>query len=373
MPPSGMPISGISASGSGPNQLTVSVVIPTYNRADTVPRAVQSVLAQTWPAKEIVVVDDGSSDNTREVLSGQGPQVKYVYQDNQGVSAARNTGIRAASGDLIALLDSDDEWEPWKLELQIAAFREFPDLLIVGTDCYAIEPGGHINRNFMRQTLRAHDTFSKMKAGFRNAELGANSTSAAITVGDFSSVMFLGNLFITSSIVARRDALVQAGLFDLSLLDAGDDYDLFWRVCEAGTAGLIDAAAVRFQRSRSDHLHLSSQMPISNLRSLERYLLAHPAGPELSPGLIQRRWAQSYVWAAQTLFDDNKPKEARPFIRAAMKHGAQSSRLRAYEVLSYLPAVVTEVARRLMQTKKKVIGTKNGGTRSATARSTIPP
>ena len=141
MPPSGMPASGMSASGSGPNQLTVSVVIPTYNRADTVPRAVQSVLAQTWPAKEIVVVDDGSSDNTREVLSGQGPQVKYVYQDNQGVSAARNTGIRAASGDLIALLDSDDEWEPWKLELQIAAFREFPDLLIVGTDCYAIEPG----------------------------------------------------------------------------------------------------------------------------------------------------------------------------------------------------------------------------------------
>ena len=93
----------------------------------------------------------------------------------------------------------------------------------------------------MRQTLRAHDTFSKMKAGFRNAELGANSTSAAITVGDFSSVMFLGNLFITSSIVARRDALVQAGLFDLS-----------FRSMPAVDHGTGSGACARLERRGSD-------------------------------------------------------------------------------------------------------------------------
>lgn len=99
--------------------MPVSVIIPTYNRVATVTRAIDSVLAQTYPHFEIIVVDDGSTDNTREVLNERyGDRICYVYQTNKGQAAARNAGIAAARYDLVAFLDSDDYWLPRKLEVQ---------------------------------------------------------------------------------------------------------------------------------------------------------------------------------------------------------------------------------------------------------------
>lgn len=97
----------------------VSVIIPTYNRAKFVTKAIDSVLAQTYSDYEIIVVDDGSTDNTREVLGPYMDKIIYIYQENAGVSAARNTGIRVASGQWIAFLDSDDIWFPDKLSCQM--------------------------------------------------------------------------------------------------------------------------------------------------------------------------------------------------------------------------------------------------------------
>jgi len=109
---------------------SVSVVIPTYNRVDLLERALDSVLGQTLPANEIIVVDDGSTDNTVSTLKPLHPEVKFIQQDNLGVSAARNTGISAARHEWIALLDSDDIWHVNKLERQIAALDNAPEYLI---------------------------------------------------------------------------------------------------------------------------------------------------------------------------------------------------------------------------------------------------
>ena len=102
--------------------MNLSVIIPTYNRAHVLPRALDSVLTQTLNGEslpfDVSVVDDGSTDNTAELIQAFYPQVHYVYQRNKGVSAARNTGLHHAKGDLIALLDSDDEWLPNKLARQ---------------------------------------------------------------------------------------------------------------------------------------------------------------------------------------------------------------------------------------------------------------
>lgn len=98
---------------------SVSVVIPTYNRARTIGKAIDSVLAQTFKDLEVIVVDDGSKDDTAEVLARYGGQIRLIRQENRGVSAARNSGIRAAHGQWVAFLDSDDEWHPMKLALQI--------------------------------------------------------------------------------------------------------------------------------------------------------------------------------------------------------------------------------------------------------------
>ena len=102
----------------------VSVIIPTYNRAHYVVEAVESVLAQTHKNIEIIVVDDGSTDGAEEILDPYKDRIRYFYQENQGVSAARNLGIRNANGQYLAFLDSDDLWLPDKTELQLNFLKE---------------------------------------------------------------------------------------------------------------------------------------------------------------------------------------------------------------------------------------------------------
>ncbi len=107
------------------------MVIPTYNRAEMVVEAVQCVLAQTHSNTEIIVVDDGGTDDTPQRLAEFGPRVLYLRQANQGVAAARNAGIRRASGEFVAFLDSDDLWHQRKLEIQMDYLRRHPEVGIV--------------------------------------------------------------------------------------------------------------------------------------------------------------------------------------------------------------------------------------------------
>jgi glycosyltransferase involved in cell wall biosynthesis len=110
---------------------TVTVIIPTYNYGRFVADAIASVLAQTYAVFEIVVVDDGSTDETEEVVKTFGERVRYIKQQNAGVSAARNAGIEVSSGDLIAFLDADDTWLPEKIEKQVAKFAEDAEIGLV--------------------------------------------------------------------------------------------------------------------------------------------------------------------------------------------------------------------------------------------------
>src|SRR5690349_14194018 len=104
----------------------VSIIVPTFNRAYCLGRTVRSALAQTHAGIEVIVVDDGSTDGTRELvreLMAADGRVRYAFQSNRGVSAARNRGLKLAAGAFVAFLDSDDVWKPWKLELQLACMR----------------------------------------------------------------------------------------------------------------------------------------------------------------------------------------------------------------------------------------------------------
>ncbi len=114
----------------------VSVIIPTFNRATYVPRAIESVLSQRYRDFEIIVVDDGSKDNTREVVTAYGALVRYVFQENQGPGAARNLGIRTATGIYLAFLDSDDVWLPTFLDRTVSALEEHPEVDVVATGIY---------------------------------------------------------------------------------------------------------------------------------------------------------------------------------------------------------------------------------------------
>jgi len=184
--------------------MQVSVVIPTYNSADLVVEAVESVLAQTVPPFEVIVIDDGSTDRTRERLASYGPPVRYVHQENGGVATARNRGVKEAKGDLVAFLDADDAWHPRKLEIQLKVFQRRPELGMLGT--------GRLdwpNQPFPQLTE------ASMKEPFD------------VTLDD----LIIRNRFLTSSILIRREVLNRVGEFDPSL-HGPEDYDMWLRVAQ---------------------------------------------------------------------------------------------------------------------------------------------
>jgi glycosyltransferase involved in cell wall biosynthesis len=182
--------------------MKISVIIPTWNRSSYLARALESVLAQSVLPYEVIVVDDGSTDNSREIIKRNFRGVRYLYQENRGVSSARNTGILAARGDWIALLDSDDRWEPHKLECQQRALQAHPD----GIMC-------HSNETWVRNGKRVNPMNKHAKRGgliFRHClPLCAISPSAA---------------------VIKRGLFDEIGLFD-EALPACEDYDLWLRIC----------------------------------------------------------------------------------------------------------------------------------------------
>jgi len=125
--------------------LKISVIIPTYNRSDTLVTALKSVAQQSYPAHEIIVIDDGSTDNTCNLLKHQFPTIHVICQSNQGVSHARNRGIEHATGDWLAFLDSDDEWLPHKLETQVQHLVDSPEYKVCHTEEIWIRHGKRVN------------------------------------------------------------------------------------------------------------------------------------------------------------------------------------------------------------------------------------
>ena len=127
-------------------QNSVSVIIPVFNRLKLIPRSMNSVINQTYPVNEIIVVDDGSTDGTYDMIKENFPQTILIYQENRGVSSARNIGIQTANSKWIAFLDSDDEWLPNKIEEQISFFIKNPLIKVCHTDEIWIRNGVRVNQ-----------------------------------------------------------------------------------------------------------------------------------------------------------------------------------------------------------------------------------
>ena len=135
--------------------MLISIITPTYNREAFLPAAIESVLAQSYKEFELIIVDDGSTDNSRELINAyadKDPRVKYLYQENQRQSVARNYALSIAKGDFICFLDSDNYWPHDKLEKSLKAFEQHPEADIVYGDCITIdEQGNELHRNNMRR------------------------------------------------------------------------------------------------------------------------------------------------------------------------------------------------------------------------------
>lgn len=190
----------------------VSAVIPAFNAARHVNQAIDSVLAQTYTNNEIIVIDDGSSDDTLEKLESYGDKVTIINQLNKGVSSARNAGIMAARGEWVAFLDADDYWEPEKLARQVNYVRQNPDVVMVHTG---------------KKLFGEHGTIEYNKIPFHLSRQSANLRS-----------LLIRNCVNTSSVMVRRDVVVKAGMFDVALKQC-EDQDLWLRIAKRGRFGYI--------------------------------------------------------------------------------------------------------------------------------------
>ena len=198
---------------------TVSVIIPTYNRCHYVPNAIESVLAQTYTDYEMIVVDDGSTDNTKAALRPYLDKIHYIFQPNAGVSAARNAGIRAASSELIAFLDSDDRWLPRKLELQLPLMAE-ENVVLSFTNWHFIDSSGNKPPKF-------DTSIDHIKRGESGISVTARPNGPAILLG---------------TCIIRHSALTRSGMFDERMRIAEDSrllYRLAFEGCFTSSAEVL--------------------------------------------------------------------------------------------------------------------------------------
>jgi len=227
--------------------LKISVIIPTFNRRYVLHRAIESVVNQTRPPIEIIVVDDGSTDGTRDWLVNTFPLVKYIYQDNKGVSSARNRGIEVSKGSWVSFLDSDDEWMPTKLEEQESYILENPEIKFCHTNEIWIRNGVRVNQ------MKKHQKY------------GGDIFEKCLDICRISP----------SSVLIKKDVLDKIGLFDESL-KVCEDYDMWLRWASRFSVLFLDRQLIIKYGGHSDQLsRVNSGIERYRIKSLENLLNSH--------------------------------------------------------------------------------------------------
>jgi len=273
--------SSVAASASLPDT-GVTVVVPAYNYAQYLERAVRSALAQHHQPVEVVIVDDGSTDGTPDLarrLAAESPAVRCIRQENAGLSAARNTGIRAASHPFVAFLDADDEWLPDMLSTAMAAFQKLPASVgIVACNSYRTDPAGEPIGE--KRTAPRGDRF--------------------FSAGD----ILAKTRFMPSCVVARRECFITAGGFDTALRSS-EDRDMWLRIAARWQVFYIDQALVRIRKHASNMSRHADRM-LDAMRRVRRKARQSGLKPDALPGFWLRLRAIEHFQAGWMYWDEGR-------------------------------------------------------------------
>jgi glycosyltransferase involved in cell wall biosynthesis len=290
----------------------VSVITASYNCAEFVGAAIESALAQTYPHREIIVVDDGSTDGTAQALRGYGGRIVYHRQENRGVSAARNQGIRLAKGEILAFLDADDLWWPEKLERQVAALQQHPDAALVFTDGVEIDERGVVQKETLLPTTPG--SFSTWLPQYGDPRRGW-------VKGRWFARLVKANFIRTVSQVAiRRECLETVGGFNERLQEA-EDIELSVRIAHRYPLVFLPGKLTRYRRRPEG---ISGPMEGRQFRSdrseaaMYSALLPRFGGEERR--LIHRRLGFLYGKVAWNYFNQEQFREARAMFRRSLRH-----------------------------------------------------
>lgn len=342
----------------------VSVIIPTYNRAYCIENAIDSVLNQTHREVEVVVVDDGSSDGTRDLLAaryGADERVKYFHRENGGVSAARNAGLSRATGDFIALLDSDDVWKPWKLELQLACFRDVPEAGMVWTDMEAVDLDGKVfDPKFLRTMYSAYqwfpgDTLFSESHALPEISVSLPEGAGRLFAGSIYSQMIMGNLVHTSTVLLRRERFEKVREFNEELRYSGEDYDFHLRTCREGVVAFAAVASIAYTRGMPDQLTGSAYQIYrarNFLKTIEPHILRDRGRIKLPQHMIDFVLSDAHYYVGESALEIGELAEARAHLFKTLRYRLWQPRAAALFLLSLFPLSVGKGLRGLYRGAK---------------------
>lgn len=294
----------------------VSVVIPAYNSATTLTAAITSALAQTHPPHEIIVVDDGSQDETAEVARQAGPLVKLIVQANGGPSRARNAGIRAAEGDYIQFLDADDQLMPEKIAASLALFT--PGIVLAYCRIRHVAADGITPLDRPLSALLPHqNTFCEV--------LASN-----------------GSPIQTSTWLVRRTTLIEAGLFRDDDQRCAEDWDLLLRLAQTGEFAGVDAPLVHYRHTPGALTTRPVEMAQGRLRTVQHAGTYPALASCLSPAQYHALLAGRHHTLALALWAHGDRAGASQHLATAISLSAEGRRARRlyYALAGFAPVQI---------------------------------
>lgn len=332
----------------------VSVVIPAFNCAPYIATAVESVLGQYHQDLDVIVVDDGSTDGTIQALERYRDRLQLLQQANAGAAAARNHGLSAAKGELVAFLDADDWWDPSRLSAQLAALQAFPDGGLVFSDFAVadvnatriLERGIRWKYGVVRDAsiaVWANIFSSSQPVRWRDGE-GCERHATAYQ-GHVGRWLFRGNMINTCSVLLRREVIEQVGGFDQTL-ETEEDYDYWLRVAQRWPLVYVDEPLLTFRRrpgqlTQADRIERVVRNVVTVVeRTSER--LAN----ELDPREIAERLARVHLDLGIICLRQGRGVEARHHFGVSLCHRPGSILAMAFASLAYLPSGVLSALER---------------------------
>jgi glycosyltransferase involved in cell wall biosynthesis len=299
----------------------VSVIIPAYNAAAYIGQALESAFAQTFQDFEVLVVDDGSTDETASIVASFGDRVNYLRQDNAGSAKARNLGIRKSRGLFIAFLDADDLWLPDKLARQVALMREQPEVGMVFTK--------HINFDETGATWPFR--FDKR----------------LLMEGDVARNIFMRSGVGTPTVMVRREVFETVGLFEESLRQGQDD-NMWVRIAAHCQVRLIDEPLVKV-RNHSGRVTRDLKKNTQYVLASTHLLCTHYGRvvADRIGDLADRKLARAYFDSGYIQYENGNLKEARKDFRLSIRHDAWRWKNYLYWIVCLLPSWLVKSLRRL--------------------------
>jgi hypothetical protein len=329
--------------GRGPK---FSIIIPTYNRARFIGRAVESALRQTQAGDEVIVVDDGSIDDTPRVLEEFGSRIAVLRSPRGGAGRARNLGVAHARGELVAFLDSDDEWLPRKLDVQRAFMAHRPEVLYCFTNFQVEDRHGHIHHRYLDRWPREHRTWEEALGPARSfaslAPLPDGLYDFSVFSGDLYRWQLTGLYVLTDTLVVRR---AQAGdaLHFAEDVPTLEDLECFCRLAQRGPAAFLDIETARQRDHDAGRLSQSDTLDKLDVRVrlVDRFWGADEAFLDQHDDVYQRTLHQLEEQRIKALLAGGRNAEARALLARLPWHPWR------LELLARMPAALSLLALRM--------------------------